>query len=137
MPALGGILLVASSILISRRCWPILRQRGVNRGLLLLGVLLAGSCTVAQRPGEAWLGLAHFLPYFWLLATQAELIASPQQLRQGATIIALTVFPLVLIGLGELFLGWSSPPELADILPWPPAAGGTPPGRMEIGRAHV
>lgn len=130
MPILGGLLLVGSSVMVTRRRWSQMRRRSVNRGLLLLGLLLMGSCTLAHLPGEAWLGLFHFLPYFWLMAAQAELIASPKQLQQTATIIALTVFPLVLIGFGELFLGWSSPPELASILPWPPTAGGTPPGRM-------
>ncbi len=130
MPALGGLLLIASSVLVTRRRWARMKGRSVNRGLLLLGLLLMGSCTLAQLPGEAWLGLAHFLPYFWLMAAQAELIDSPKQIQQTATIIALTIFPLVLIGFGELFLGWSSPAELAGILPWPPTAGGTPPGRM-------
>ena len=130
MPALGGLLLIGSSVLVTRRCWPRMRGRSVNRGLLLLGLLMMVSSTLAHLPGEAWLGLAHFLPYFWLMAAQAELIASSKQLQQGATIIALTVLPLVLIGFGELYLGWSSPPGLASILPWPPTAGGTPPGRM-------
>lgn len=130
MPALGGLLLVASSALTTRRRWTTLKRRGVNRGLLLLSILMMISCTMAHQPGEAWLGLAHFLPYFWLLATQAELIASPKQLQQTATIVALTVAPIAIIGLGELYLGWSSPPGLAGAIPWPPNPGGTPPGRM-------
>jgi len=130
MPALGGLLLVASSALVTRRRWSVMKGRSVNRGLLLLSLLLLASCSIAHLPGEAWLGLAHLLPYFWLVAAQAELIASPKQLQQAATLIALTVLPLVVIGFGELYLGWSSPPALAGILPWPPTAGGTPPGRM-------
>ncbi len=130
MPVLGGLFLIASSVLVTRRRWCRMKGRSVNGGLLLLAVLLMASCTLAHLPGEAWLGLVHFLPYFWLMAAQAELMASPKQLQQTAILIALTVLPLVLIGLGELFLGWSSPGELADILPWPPTAGGTPPGRM-------
>ncbi len=130
MPALGGLLLVGSSVLVTRRCWSKMKGRSINRGLLLLGVLLMVSCTMAHLPGEAWLGLAHFLPYFWLMASQAELIASSKQLQQTATLIGLTVLPLVLIGFGELYLGWSTPPGLVGILPWPPTAGGTPPGRM-------
>lgn len=130
LPALSGILLLTSSAMVTRRCWGKMQRRGVNHGLVLLSLLLIGSCLGAEYPGEAWLGLVHFLPYFWLGAAQTELIQTPQQRQQGATILALSVVPVVAIGLGELYLGWSSPAALVGILPWPAQAGGTPPGRM-------
>lgn len=129
-PPVGALLLLASTAWVSRHRWPTMQRRPVNRALLLLAVGLTVTCGFAHAPGEAWLGLVHFLPYFWVCAAQAELIQWPAQRRRIAMILALTVIPLVIIGLGELYLGWSSPPQLAGVLPWPPQAGGTPPGRM-------
>ncbi len=130
IPVFGALLLVASSIRSTYDNGARLWARPLNRGFALLGGLMLGMSFWAEDRGEALLGLVHFLPYFWLLAAQTELTGQPRQLRQLARIVALSAVPLVIIVLGELSGGWSAPPLLGGILPWPVNAFGTPPGRM-------
>ncbi|NJM58429.1 MAG: polymerase [Synechococcales cyanobacterium RU_4_20] len=130
IPVLGALLLVASSARSTYCHGARMLARPLNRGFALLGALMLLVSLWGEYRGEALLGLVHFLPYFWLLAAQTELTGQPQQLRQLAQIIALSAVPLVTIGLGELYLGWSAPLLWGGILPWPVSAFGTPPGRM-------
>lgn len=130
IPLIGALLLVASAANSTYHQGGVMATRPLNRGFawLALGMVLVSF--LGEVPGEAFLGLAHFLPYFWLFAAQAELTGHPGQLRQLAQLIVLPVLLLVLIGWGELYLGWSRPLILGGLLPWPVNAFGTPPGRM-------
>ena len=97
-------------------------------GLFAAWLILNG--VLAHQPGEAWLGLANFLPFLALFTALSFLIRRSSQLIGLAWAIALPTLPIVILGLGQLYVGWSSPQWLATILGWGLVAGGEPPGRM-------
>jgi O-antigen ligase len=101
-----------------------------NWGLLLLSLWLIFTSCLAVHRQEAFLGLANFLPFIALVAALSLLIQQPAQLRQLAWLLVIPSFPIVILGLGQLFGHWSSPPLLANVLGWELVAEGNPSGRM-------
>lgn len=105
-------------------------RRPLNWGIGILTILMIISASLAAYPTEAFLGLANFLPFFLLFLSYSELIHTPKQLRRLAWILVLPSFPIVILGLGQLFLGWDTPSFIENIFGWELAPTGNPPGRM-------
>ncbi|RAM52945.1 MAG: polymerase [Hapalosiphonaceae cyanobacterium JJU2] len=101
-----------------------------NLGFAVLSILLVLSTVFAFDQKEAILGLWNFLPFILFFAAFSVLIETPQQLRQISWILVITSVPVVIIGLGQLFWGWTTPPPWKSIFGWAIASGGNPPGRM-------
>ncbi len=95
-------------------------------GFAVLAMWLIFTSCFAFKPTEAFLGLANFLPFFPLLAIFGVLIRQESQLRQLAWMMVIPSFPIVILGLGQLFAGWSFP----YILGWELVPYGNPSGRM-------
>ena len=110
--------------------------RPFNQGLIVLSLLMILSATLSSHPGDAFLGLFNFLPFFLGFAVLSEVIQSPGQLRRLAWIIVITSIPVVLIGLLQMLaglLGFQHPfhPQILWVLlDWNIDPKGTPPGRM-------
>ena len=85
---------------------------------------------MAQTPQEAWLGLANLLPFFLAFAAFSTLIPTPSQLRQLSWIIVISSVPVIILGFGQLFFGWSGLLNLQIILGWTLGPQGNPTGRM-------
>ncbi|BAZ67654.1 O-antigen polymerase [Fischerella sp. NIES-4106] len=130
LPLLGsvflGVALLGTWLIKYRR---IIRQPQ-NLGFAVLSILLVISTVFAFEKKEAILGLWNFLPFILFFAAFSVLIQTPQQLRQLSWILVITSVPVVIIGLGQLFWGWTTPPHWKSIFGWAIAAGGNPPGRM-------
>ncbi|MEH1969284.1 O-antigen ligase family protein [Nostoc sp.] len=106
-------------------------RRPLNWGFALLSLLLIVSAGFAQDKTAAFLGLFNLLPFFLLFAAHSALIQTFTQLRQMAWILVIGSMPVVIIGLGQLFLGWSLKFEILwVVLNWKIAPGGNPPGRI-------
>jgi O-antigen ligase len=101
-----------------------------NLGFTLLSILLVISTVFAFDQKEAILGLSNFLPFILFFAAFSVLIQTPQQLRQLSWILVSTSVVVVVIGLGQLFFGWTTPRYWEKIFGWAIASGGNPPGRM-------
>jgi O-antigen ligase len=101
-----------------------------NLGFTLLSILLVISTVFAFDQKEAIVGLWNFLPFILFFAAFSVLIQTPQQLRQLSWILVITSVPVVIIGLGQLFFGWTTPRYWERIFGWAIASGGNPPGRM-------
>ncbi len=101
-----------------------------NQGLAILSILFIISSALAEQPQEAWLGLANFLPFFLLFAALKPLIRHPVQLKQLSWLLILPSLPTVVLGFGQLFAGWHTPPLVKSILGWKLVAQGVPTGRM-------
>jgi O-antigen ligase len=129
-PALAEAGLVIAIIAIWQQQYRFLIQIRLNWGILLLNFLLIVSSCFAAHRTEAFLGLANFLPFLALLSSFGILIQKPSQLRILAWLLVIPSFPIVILGLGQLFGHWSSPTIVAQVLGWQLVAKGEPIGRM-------
>lgn len=130
LPLGGAILIFLSGIQSWRKNYHSLIQNRINQGLGILSLLFILTACLAQNPIDAFLGLGNFLPYFWIFAGLTALIQSPHQLKTLSWLLVLPSVPVVVLGLGQQFLGWSGIDSLQGILGWKLALGGNPPGRM-------
>lgn len=128
---LGGVGILAVALIVGFCRFKTIVRRPVNRGFALLSLLMLISAGVAFRQADAGLGLFNFLPFFLVFAALSELIQTPAQLRRLVWLLVLPSIPVVVIGLGEQFLGWAGHISLLDVVfDWEIAPGGNPPGRM-------
>jgi O-antigen ligase len=102
----------------------------LNWGLAILSGWFMVNSALAYQPKEAWLGLANLLPFFALFAALSVLISQPKQLRQLSWLLVIPSLPIVILGLGQLFAAWDTPPLLESILGWQLVPQGEPVGRM-------
>lgn len=61
----------------------------------------------AVYSSDAFLGLANFLPFFLVFAGISTLVQTPAQLRQMSWCLVVPSVPVVMLGLGQMFLGWA------------------------------
>ncbi|MEB3295488.1 MAG: O-antigen ligase family protein [Synechococcales bacterium] len=138
-----GVLLLPFSTLLGCLCFGVtaiviwtkyanqLVQQLVNQILLMLGAWMVIIALFAYDRPTALLGLVNFLPFFIVFTAQSYLIQSIAQLRHLAQLLVLTSIPVIVIGLGQLYLGWDGHVEILWVLvDWLIQKGGTPPGRM-------
>ncbi|AVH69998.1 O-antigen ligase family protein [Nostoc sp. 'Lobaria pulmonaria (5183) cyanobiont'] len=108
-----------------------INRRPLNWGFALLSVLLIVSAGFAQDKTAAFLGLFNLLPFFLLFAAHSALIQTFTQLRQMAWVLVVGSMPVAIMGLGQLFLGWSFKFQFVWVVfSWTIRPGGNPPGRI-------
>ena len=130
-PLLGAVTVVVVSLITLVKQYRKISRRPLNWGFALLSVLLVISAGFADDKTAAFLGLFNLLPFFLVFAAHSTLIQTFAQLRQMAWILVIGSMPVVIIGLGQLFLGWSLKFEILWIvLAWTIRPGGNPPGRI-------
>ena len=138
-----GLLLLASSILLAviPLFWALLEgtRRGrlswwgdrLNRCLLVVGVLIVFSAPWAHSGWLAWVGLVNWLPFFWGFWGFQPYMATPAARRRIALVLVAGTVPVVVSGLGQLWLGWSGPWQaFGGLVIWHMAPGGHPSGRL-------
>lgn len=127
---LAGLLLLVALIQGSRHRPSPWCDRA-NWVLAAAALLMLLGCFGARSGGLAWLGLANWLPFFWAFWGFQPYVATPEaRRRMGLWLLAGTV-PVVVTGLGQLFLGWSGPWQiLGGLVIWHLNAGGNPPDRL-------
>lgn len=130
IPWLGALSCILALVGTWRQEYHLIIHRPLNWGLAIIASLLVITAGFAFDRSTALLGLFNFLPFFGLFAAFSVLIQTPAQLRQLAWILVITSTPVVMLGLGQLFLGWVSPVQLQAVLGWVLAPKGNPPGRM-------
>ncbi|MGA7934818.1 MAG: O-antigen ligase family protein, partial [Kovacikia sp.] len=128
---LGSVAVSLISLILLQQRFRSIAQRPVNRGFAIVAGLMVISALLAYQKADAFLGLANFLPFFLIFAALSELIQTPAQLRRIAWIVVVTSVPIVLIGFGQLFWGWSGHVLiLGSVVDWQIDPTGNPPGRM-------
>ncbi len=130
LPTLGILTLVFAVISTFVKKWRSIISRSYNIALACLGVWLAIATFFASNRQEAFLGLANLLPFFAVFAGFSALIKTPAQLRQLSWVIVISSVPVIILGFGQLFFGWSGLLNLQIIFGWILASQGNPPGRM-------
>lgn len=130
MPTVGivGMLLAVAGSW--KQEWRTIIRRPLNWGLAILSGWLIITCCFANNSQEAFLGLANLLPYFLIFAAYSMLIQCPAQLRQLAKILVIGSLPVLIVGFGQLFLGWADKQLLPIVFGWVLEPKGNPPGRM-------
>ena len=129
-PALGALGLVVVLLRVWQANFKRIIESSLNRGLAILAVLMTISSALAYQSTPAWLGLANFVPFFALFAALRCLIRHPVRLTQLSWLLVLPSLPVVILGLGQLFINWDTPELMETILGWQLVPLGIPPGRM-------
>ncbi|WP_036476803.1 O-antigen ligase [Myxosarcina sp. GI1] len=129
-PALGEVGLAVVLVWVWRSRYRQIIRFPLNWGLAVLSIWLIVCSLFAYRPLESWLGLANFLPFFALFAALNVLIKRSHQLRQLARLLVIPSPAIVILGLGQLYLGWQTPSWWQTIFGWGLVAVGEPAGRM-------
>ncbi|MEH1998377.1 MAG: O-antigen ligase family protein [Nostoc sp.] len=130
-PFLGAVTIGFVSLITLLKQYRKISRRPLNWGFALLSVLLIVTAGFAQDKTAAFVGLFNLLPFFLLFAAHSTLIQTFAQLRQMAWILVIGSMPVAIIGLGQLFLGWSLKFEVLWIVfAWTIRPGGNPPGRI-------
>jgi hypothetical protein len=128
-PLLGAVTVGFVSLITWLKQSRKINRRPLNWGFALLSLLLIVSAGFADDKTAAFLGLFNLLPFFLLFVAHSALIQSFVQLRQMAWVLVIGSIPVVILGLGQLFLGWSFKFQFVwVVLSWTIRPGGNPPG---------
>ncbi|MDY6939379.1 MAG: O-antigen ligase family protein [Cyanobacteriota bacterium] len=129
-PLLGGVGVAIATVWVwKERCKQIVGSR-LNQGFaLFIGLLVLSASTALDRE-SAFLGLFNFWPFIFIFAAASLLLGSSNRLRRTSWILAIASAPVTLIGIGQMFSGWTGPIDLGMVVNWPLEPEGTPPGRM-------
>ncbi|WP_414549142.1 O-antigen ligase family protein [Anabaena sp. CCY 0017] len=130
-PLVGGVCLLLAALRTCQLKYRSVIHSPLNWGFALVSVLLIISCSFADDKIQAFLGLFNLLPFFVLFAGLSTLIQTIAQLRQIALIFVVGSVPVIIMGFGQIFWGWSFQIQVLWILlDIGLAPGGNPPGRM-------
>lgn len=130
IPILGALGLFLGLAGTCKQKFRQISRRPLNRGFAILSALLVITAVFANNRIEAFLGLYNFLPFFLLFATFSSLIQTLPQLRHLSWMIVMSSIPVIILGLGQQFLGWSGIDQLQPVFGWVLEPKGNPPGRM-------
>ncbi|UNU27593.1 O-antigen ligase family protein [Microcoleus vaginatus] len=130
IPILGALGLFLGLAGTCKQKFRQISRRPLNRGFAILSALLVITAVFAHNRIEAFVGLYNFLPFFILFAALSSLIQTAAQLRQLSWIIVISSIPVIILGLGQQFLGWSGIAQLQPVVGWVLEPQGNPPGRM-------
>ncbi|AKG24652.1 O-antigen ligase family protein [Calothrix sp. 336/3] len=130
VPALGAVILVISLFATWQQQYRRIIRYPLNQGFGLLSLLLIITTCFAWNKSEALLGLCNFLPFFLFFAAFSVLVQTPAQLKRISEILVVSSLPIVLIGMGQLFLGFTTSEIWQSLFGWAIAPGGNPVGRM-------
>ena len=130
-PSLGVVALFAAVVLTT---WQLRKESQPRHPLPwifgAIALVMVLGIVGAVDKGEAALGLANFLPYFFVFWVLSRLMVSVAQLRRLAWLVILGSGPVMAIGIAQLLGWWAGPVLLPGVINWQLAAGGNPVGRL-------
>ncbi len=129
-PSLGAIGLLLSALIPFGQQFRQIIKNPLFQGFIILSVFLVITVGFAQNKLTAFLGLFNLLPFFLLFAGWSHLIQTTAQLKPISWILTINSLPVIIIGMGQLFFGWSTSGLFNSIFGWTLVAGGNPPNRM-------
>ena len=130
LPTWGGLTIIFSTIVAWTKKFKQIIHQPVHLALIVLSLLLILTAIVAENRSDALIGLSNFIPYFFVFAGFNTIIQTANQLRQIAWILIIPSIPVVILGLGQQFLGWSGIEQLRGFFGWVIVLNGSPPDRM-------
>lgn len=129
-PNLGALSFVVALINIFSKEYKNLARHPLTWSWGIFSIWLIITSCFAYKPGEAFLGLANFLPFIALFIAFRWVIREVQQLFLLAWLLIFSSIPIVILGLSQLYLGWYSPDFLPPLIGWTLRINGVPEGRM-------
>jgi O-antigen ligase len=137
-PFLGFVAIAVAALLTWIKQYRTIIRIPINRGFAVFSVLLFISAGFALDKTAAFVGLFNLLPFLWLFAGLTALIQSIAQLRRIAEIFVVASVPVIIMGFGQLFFGWTLQLQVLWVLvDVAIAPGGIPPGRMSAIFMHA
>ncbi|MBE9125042.1 MULTISPECIES: O-antigen ligase family protein [unclassified Coleofasciculus] len=130
LPTLGALALFLSLAGVWRQRYRQIIRYPLNWGFAIWSLWLIVASSFADKPLDAFPGLANFVPFFVLFAAFSVLMQTPQQLRRLSWILVISSIPVVILGVGQMVWGWTTPVQWQAVLGWVLEAQGNPPGRM-------
>ncbi len=102
-----------------------------NYPLLITSLIMFSGCLISKTGWLGWIGLANWIPFFLCFwSFQPYLLTAKARKISSLSLIAGT-FPVVVTGLGQLWLGWEGPWQIFDgLIIWFLSPGGNPLGRF-------
>ena len=137
IPALGVFILLIVVIKTFTQQFNIIKKQKDSILLLIITFWFISTCIVANNNGEAWLGLANLLPFFCLFLSVKTIVKQIRQLKIITLMISGASILIVILGLGQLYWGWSSPQILYTLTGWNLVLNGVPPERMSAVFIHA
>lgn len=118
IPSIGALGFIIAVVATYRVQYRKIINRPLNWGFTLLSLLLIVTALLADNKIAALLGLFNFVPFFLIFAGFSALIQTKTQLRQLSWIFVIGSIPVVIIGIGHMYLGWSTSLFWETILGW-------------------
>jgi O-antigen ligase len=130
LPTWGGIGISLALLATLKQDFKLLITNKFYRivGVFLLWIILVSF--FAYKPLDTWLAVANLAAHLLSFVGFSLLIQTPQQLKKIAQILLLGSIPVVILGLGQMWLGWTTPESLIPLFGWQLLPTGNPPGRM-------
>ena len=106
-PFVGGVSILLAALITCHKQYHRIMHHPLNWGFAVLSLLLIISSAVADEKTQAFLGLFNLLPFFLVFAGLSSLIKTTAQLRHIGAIFVIGSVPVVIMGFGQMFWGWS------------------------------
>ena len=126
----GIIIILFISYKIWRQNYQQIIKSYLTKSLFLSTLLLITSSLLANNTREAWLGIPHFLPFFFVFLALNTLITNYEHLYFIILPIIFNSLLVIFFGVAEVHFGWVSSDLLYTILGWQLTGAGEPVGRF-------
>ncbi|HEY9701413.1 MAG TPA: polymerase, partial [Allocoleopsis sp.] len=130
LPTWGSVGLSVVVLMIFKQQYKHIISQKFNKIIGIFSLLIFFLSCFAYKPEESFLGLHNFLLYFLAFICFSILIQTPLQLIKIAENLLIGSIPVIILGLGQLFLNWQTPDFLVPLFGWKLHLLGNPIGRM-------
>jgi O-antigen ligase len=135
---LGAVTIALSALITWGKKYRTIIKKPLHQGFAIFSLLLLITTGFAHNKLEAFLGVFNFLPYLIVFTGLTPLIQTSAQLRQISWIMVCGSLPVVILGVGQLFLGWGFNIQILWVLiDLHLTPGGEPLGRMSSVLMHA
>lgn len=117
--------------------YKIMIKHHLSYGFLAITCLMIIASIFAYNSTESFLGLVHFVPFFFMFLSLRTLITNYNQLFFIILPIIFNSIIIVFLGIGEVKLGWQTPDLFFKLSGWRLIAYGIPEGRMSSVFPHA
>ncbi len=129
-PGWGAALMFIQLCLIPGKIWQVALSQPIAWVLGGISLWMFLTTAIAVYPLDAFLGLANFLPFFCFFLVYGYLLGTVERLDRLAWLVVIPSLGVALLGLGQLWGGWHTPPLIWHAFGWELIPAGNPPGRL-------